>query len=263
MLDAVKFGKGNSRRDVLRALGAAAAGAATAGLLRADEAEASHGIINATSNEEIRPALHAENTAFGTGAEIVSNGQGLLVIASASGTGIDVFSECGTALAARAIETSAIFAESPQYSGLVGRGQSGVEGVATEEVGPGNGVSGISPNGNGVLGRALAAGVGVKAEAGSAAAAALHVEGRSKFSTAGPGTIPAGQDSAFVGNPFVTSSSHITVTLTADPGQASSTPGTKPVVVWVERQPGTGFVVHLTRPVRSPTPFTYLIVESA
>jgi hypothetical protein len=257
----VAMDQGNSRRNVLKAMGAAVVGAVTSGVLNADEAEAGHGIVNATSNESNRPAIHAENTAFGTGAEIVSNGPALIVQASASDTAINAFSECGTALFARAIETSAIFAESPQYSGVVGRGDIGVEGVATEEVGPGDGVHGTSPNGNGVRGTAHAAGVGVKAEARSSAATALHVEGRSKFSTAASGMIPAGQGSGAVANPIVTALSHITVTLTGDPGQAGSVPGTKPVVVWVERQPGTGFIVHMSRPVRFATPFTYLVVE--
>lgn len=258
---AVATDEGKTRRDLLKAIGAAAAGAVAGGVLGAERAEASHGIINATSNEESRPAIHAENTDFGPGVEIVSGGLALDVRATSSGNGINVFSECGAAINARAIETSAIFGSSPQYSGVVGSGENGVVGVATEEVGIGDGVSGISPNGNGVRGTANAAGVGVKAEAVTEAATALHVEGRSKFSTAGAGAISAGQDSAFVGDPLVTGLSHITVTLTGDPGQASSAPGSKPVVVWVERQPGTGFVVHLSRGVRFGTPFTYLIVE--
>jgi hypothetical protein len=65
----------------------------------------------------------------------------------------------------------------------------------------------------------------------------------------------------FVESSFVRPVSHVTVTLTGDPGQAGSAPGFKPVVVWVERQPGTGFVVHMSRPVRVNTPFTYLVVE--
>jgi hypothetical protein len=90
---------------------------------------------------------------------------------------------------------------------------------------------------------------------------ALRVDGNSRFSTAGSGTIPANQDSVAVSRPFVTALSHVTVTLTGDPGQAGSVPGFKPVVVWVERQPGTGFVVHMSRPVRVNTPFTFLVVE--
>jgi hypothetical protein len=33
--------------------------------------------------------------------------------------------------------------------------------------------------------------------------------------------------------------------------------------MWVERQPGSGFVVHLISRVGAATPFTYLIVEPA
>jgi hypothetical protein len=38
-------------------------------------------------------------------------------------------------------------------------------------------------------------------------------------------------------------------------------PGSNAVVQWVERNPGSGFAVHLSDKVNNPTPFTYLIVE--
>ncbi len=51
-------------------------------------------------------------------------------------------------------------------------------------------------------------------------------------------------------------SCHITVILTGYPGPRQ--------LHWVERNPGTGFTVHLTSappPQRPETNFTYLIVE--
>jgi|RhiMethySRZTD1v2_1073278.scaffolds.fasta_scaffold286407_1 hypothetical protein len=122
------------------------------------------------------------------------------------------------------------------------------------------GVSGWGPTGVHGLGAVVGVhGVGrtgVKAElAGFAAGVgfALEVVGRSSFSTAGAGSIPSGNSSATVTSSAVTAQSHITVTLAGDPGRA--------VLQWVDRQPGTGFVVHLNRTVNTATPFTFLIVE--
>jgi hypothetical protein len=269
MEGAVDSGEGKSRKDILKALGAAAAGAVAGGVLSAKEVEASHGTLNAVSNS-LAPAIHAENTGGGPGLEVTSgDGMGVVVagnsgmlISAGQGTAVEAFSDEGAAMVARAVETHAIFGSSTQYAGVHGSGESGVVGIATEEIGTfGDGVLGSSPNGNGVRGTSRAAGIGVKAEAESDAGTALQVDGRAKFSSAAAGSIAAGQDSAFVSNLTVTSLSHVTVTLTGDPGQASSAPGSKPVVVWVGRQPGTGFVIHMSRPVRTATPFTYLIIE--
>lgn len=54
-------------------------------------------------------------------------------------------------------------------------------------------------------------------------------------------------------NAAVTTNSHITVTLTADPGSAQ--------ILWVQKQTGS-FTIHLTRAVTNATSFTYLIVET-
>jgi hypothetical protein len=196
---------GRSRRDVLRGLAAAAAGAIAGGVLSTEKAEADHGTLNAASSTSA-PAIHGANTS--------------------NGAGVQGSSDSGD----------------------------GVQGLS----GSGDGVEGFSSFGIGVFGFSSIA-VGVLAEGPTA----LRVLGNADFSTAGSGTIPANQDSVFVGAPFVTALSHVTVTLTGDPGQASSQPGFKPVVVWVERQPGTGFVVHMSRPVRVDTPFTYVVVEPA
>jgi hypothetical protein len=68
--------------------------------------------------------------------------------------------------------------------------------------------------------------------------------------------IPAGAEWVVVSDPSVTATSHITVTLTSDPGQRQ--------VRWVERNPGAGFTVHLSsaaKKLRPQTALTYMIVE--
>jgi hypothetical protein len=124
------------------------------------------------------------------------------------------------------------------------------------ESGSGFGVAATSFSGVGVEGFSVS-NIGVSA----AGPIGLQVDGAAKFSTAGSGTIPTNQDSVSVNQIKTTEFSHVTVTLTGDPGQAGSLPGFKPVVVWVERQPGTGFIVHMSKPVRVDTPFTYLVVD--
>jgi hypothetical protein len=109
----------------------------------------------------------------------------------------------------------------------------------------GVGVSGLTTSG---------AGTGVRAE-NTAGGLGLDVVGRARFATCGGGAIGAGQWSHPVANPAVTAQGHITVTLTGSPGALLC------AVQWVQRQPGTGFVIKLTRPVDTATPFTYLIVE--
>lgn len=259
----VESQEGRSRRDLLKAFGAAAAGAVAGGVLNAEGAEAGHGIINASSDSD-RPAIHAEHT----NGEIVGGvaiearadpdyGTAIRVTSADTGVDIDVY---GSGIKARCVEFDCIRGFSALETGVRGIGVTGVAGNGTEvgvfgfggdpRVTPGIGVRGLTQSG-----------VGVEAEALEDNATALRVLGSAQFSTAGSGTIAAGQDSASVTNATVTALSHITVTLTGDPGQASSSPGAKPVVAWVERQPGTGFVVHMSRPVRFATPFTYLIVE--
>ena len=201
-----------SRREVLKALGAAAAGTVAGSMLSAKEAEAGHGTLNAISTTST-PAIHGENTGSGIG--VIGTANGIGVLGTANGNGVQA---TGNSSGVNAFSSSGI------------------------------GVIGLSDSGIGVL-------------AGANAGTALQVDGTPKFSTAGFDVILANQDSAFVPRFRVTALSHITVTLTGDPGQAGSAPGFKPVVVWVERDPGTGFTVHLSRPVRVDTPFTYLMVE--
>lgn len=205
--------EGRSRRDVLRGLAAAAAGAVAGGVLSAEKAEAGHANNNFISFDEMIPAVHAENpSAYGTAIQVESTG--LL------GTGVIASSPSGTAVTGESLD-----------------------------------------NGRGVLGFS-ARGVGVQAH--SSQGTALYVLGKAQFSSVGSGSIPANQASVFVSASLTTALSHVTVTLTGDPGQAGSAPGLKPVVVWVERMPTAmppGFTVHMSKPVRVDTPFTYLIVE--
>jgi hypothetical protein len=124
-----------------------------------------------------------------------------------------------------------------------GIGVLGVSSDAEFASGPGIGVQGLS-------------GAGVGVQAMSSEGVALDVVGKARYSTAGSGAVPAGQQSVAVSNPAVTAESHITVSLTSNPGNRQ--------VRWVERDPGTGFTVHLvpTPPNQRPlTTLTYLIVE--
>jgi len=116
----------------------------------------------------------------------------------------------------------------------------------------GIGVEGKTGGGKGVHGAASAdAGIGILAEhAGSGRG--LAVKGRAGFSSCGSSTVAAGQASTSVNNFAVTATSHITVTLNADPGAAQ--------LLWVERQTGS-FTVHLTKRVQNSISFTYLVVE--
>jgi hypothetical protein len=155
--------------------------------------------------------------------------------------------------------------------GVLGESVVGGEGVEGRSIGgpgvkghsfggdgvvPGVGVLGIS-SGEGVRGVSdVASGAGVVAE-NVAGGTGLRVIGRARFSTAGTGTLPAGTESIFVSDPGVTADSHVSVTLTSNPGLRT--------VHWIELGPGSGFTVHLTPiPARLPHPattFTFLVIE--
>jgi len=118
--------------------------------------------------------------------------------------------------------------------------------------GNGIGVEGKTGGGKGVHGAASAdAGLGILAEH-TGSGRGLAVKGRAGFSSCGSSTVAAGQASKSVNHSAVTATSHITVTLNADPGTAQ--------LLWVERQAGS-FTVHLTRAVPNSISFTYLVVE--
>ncbi|HUF54524.1 MAG TPA: hypothetical protein VMR52_12225 [Dehalococcoidia bacterium] len=108
--------------------------------------------------------------------------------------------------------------------------------------------------GIGVHGRSEA-GTGVRAEVLDPAGIALDVIGKARFSTAGAGAVPQSAASAFVANEAVQPNSHVSVTLTGDPGKRQ--------LNWVEIVAG-GFNVHMTDvppPQRTAVDFTYLVVE--
>lgn len=76
----------------------------------------------------------------------------------------------------------------------------------------------------------------------------------SALETASRGTIPAGSNSKSVSDTRVGSASHISVTLTSDPGDGDV------AVSWIEPKPGQGFTVHLTQKAKKDTTFTYVVV---
>ena len=118
--------------------------------------------------------------------------------------------------------------------------------------GNGIGVEGKTGGGKGVHGAAsVDAGIGILAEH-TGTGRGLAVKGRAGFSSCGTSTVAAGQASTSVNHSAVTATSHITVTLNADPGAAQ--------LLWVERQTGS-FTVHLTQTVQNSISFTYLVVE--
>lgn len=167
---------------------------------------------------------------------------------SQSGPGVAGHSQSGQGVEGHSQSGHGVLGCSESAYGVAGHSQSGV------------GLDGHSPTGVGVAGSSVSSiavkgdsqtGTGVQAE--SQTGLALDVAGKARFSTAGTGVVPARADAATVDNPAVTAASHITVTFTGDPGRAS--------VAWVERQPGSGFIVHLSGKSRWAVPFTYLIVE--
>ncbi len=108
--------------------------------------------------------------------------------------------------------------------------------------------------GDGVRGER--AGTGAGAGVHAIGPVGLHVEGKSKFSTVGSGLVLAGTNSATILNTNVTAGSHISVTLTSDPGNTAA-------VVRVSRAAGVSFTVRLSSNVAVDTEFTFFIVEPA
>ncbi len=79
---------------------------------------------------------------------------------------------------------------------------------------------------------------------------ALAVQGSAAFSGIGQAEVPPSQGSVFVAAGDVNGDSLVIVTLTGDPGNATT---------WVELQPGRGFIVHVTMKAKKALPFTYLV----
>jgi hypothetical protein len=186
---------------------------------------------------------------------------------SQSGNAVEGFSEIGAGAFVSSLSGPGVDATSESGPGVLGwsPGGAGVTGIGSilrgegtvPEVGPG--VLGVAP-GNAAAVQCVSGGViggdgpPVPDPDGGLA---LDVVGKARFSTAGAGTIPTGQNSRFVPNPAVTANSHITVTLASNPGPRQ--------LWWVEGNPGVGFRVRLTQAPgpRPATNFTYLIVEPA
>jgi hypothetical protein len=108
------------------------------------------------------------------------------------------------------------------------------------------------------LGAAAAAGAGLLAALSSREGAVAQEDtptpAATPTATATPfptvGTVPAGESSsAVVPFPFITSGSHVSVTLTSNPGGGRA-------ISWVEVLPGSGLRVHLTLAPPSMRPET-------
>ena len=188
---------------------------------------------------------------------------------SGSGPGVRGTSDSGPGVYGGSQSGVGVQGSSPDGVGVLGDSENGTGIVAFSHNSFGSAVFGVNvqpgpvshdeqgipiPNGSGpgLQGRS-GSGPGVLAI--SETGLGLLVVGKAAFSTAGAGVVPAKAYTAAVANPAVTVDSHITVTLTDDPGRAS--------VAWVERDSGTGFTVHMSSRPRSDVPFTYLIVEPA
>jgi hypothetical protein len=264
--------KSANRRRALT-LGGAAAAALAGSAMSAGKANA-HGTQGDITSNTSDPAIHGINTSVGPaimGENTYGGGPGAVFGHSAglppgvrgdsdNGFGVEGKGLLGGLYGmADGFNREAVRGYAPKGKGIVGISDelTGVSGVGPEGVrghGIDVGVHGFGSDvGVGVHGVGR---TGVKAEVTGALADVgfgLEVVGKAKFSTAGAGNIPKGTSSATVANPAVTANSHITVTLTGNPGRAQ--------VRWVNRQPGTGFVVHLNRKAQKATPFTFLIVE--
>ena len=196
------------------------------------------------------PVLFVENTGTGTNSALFvkydnpsAGGPAIAVQANVSGLhtvipfkdGDSIIGEAlatsGTATGVLGVtETSSIYSQNPRVlCGVHGFANTGT-GVRGDSI-SGFGVSAASPNG-----------------------IALRVEGKAAFATAGNGAIGGGLSHIAVPETHVTPESHITVTLTSDPGHEAT-------VHWVERNPGVGFVIHFSKKLAKKTSFSYLIIE--
>jgi hypothetical protein len=304
---------GGNRRDMLRLLGAAAAGATAGSVLSASSAQA-HGTRHFDSGNSA-PAVHGRNTNNGPGVEGESanhigvrgesfgdpgepDALGVVGLSfrtgvfgvspggrgvhgdSVVGSGVRGTSDRGVGVLGQSDRDNGVLGESNTGFGVRGVGQSiGVRGVSTAGFGVlGNsetstGVIGGSEKQDGVFGFGGKIGVfgvsssatepGVQAE-NSGRGPAFRVRGQAQFSSVGDGSVPPRTQNHLVEDPRVTANSHITVTLTTAPftrRDRFGAPVAPTALSWVERLPGSGFVVHLEVSVVVATKFTYLIVE--
>jgi len=222
------------RRRVI-GLAIASAGAVGASIVGGSQARANHlsTQVNAFSDNS-EPAVNAINSDSGPA----------VAGKSSSATGVSGETDSNSYAAVSGFNSNTGFSAAGVRGTTAGSGM-GVDGQA----GNGRGVSGSSENGIGVAGGSLN-GVALEGSAPSGEAA-LRVNGKARFSHLAWNTFPAGQHTGFVPHFAVTATTHIAVTLTSDPGGAA--------LQWVERLPGSGFRVHLTKAVRAATTFSYFM----
>jgi hypothetical protein len=232
--DEPKEAGGVGRRRVI-GMAVASAGALGAAMIGGSPARANHlsTQVNAFSDNG-EPAVNAINSSGGP------------AVAGKSGSGWGVVGDTN----------SNAFAAVEGHNANAGFNAAGVRGTSA---GNGMGVDGQTVNGKGVSGTSEN-GIGVSAGSLNGVAfeafapsgeAAIRVTGKARFSHLAWNTVPSGQHSVFVPHFAVTATSHITVTLTSDPAGAS--------LQWIERVPGSGFRVHLTKAVKTATTFSYFI----
>jgi len=211
---------GRSRRHILKAIGAAVAGGIAGAVMSSKEALAHGGFHQ--DFEGIDPAIHGNNLNGGPGVE------------GTSATGVGVRGQGAVGVSG---EGSSV--------GIAGKGSRGVVGegfVGVEAQGTSGGVIALSEGGAAVHGQTNY-GVGVSALSPlTGSGVALLVRGKAKFSTAGSGVIPRGEDSGEIQSISITPESHITVTFTGNPGVPLA--GFPISVLWVERFPGWKAVIH-------------------
>jgi hypothetical protein len=196
-------------------------------------------------------ALFVENTGTGTSCAIYAK----YVNPQAGGPAIAAEGNVvGLSASAKHVNADAIIGEALATSGTATGVKGFTEGASIYSQDPRVlcGVHGFANTGTGVRGDSVS-GFGVSAA--SQQGIALNVEGKAAFATAGNGVIEAGQSQITVSRQFhVTSDSHITVTLTGNPGNQAA-------VEWIERTAGVGFTIHLNKRLANKTPFSYFIVE--
>jgi hypothetical protein len=231
---------------------------ATLQVVAAAQAQAVRGLAPGGTGVSGAGATGVQGTGTGPGVHGLSQADAGVLGVSQSNTGVIGRSGTGAGVVGTtAGGVAGVLGRSPAGGGVRGESMTGpgVLGESRADHGvvghsqAGAGVMGVGQNGPGVLARNDAGGVG------------LQVQGRAAFSTVGAGQFDTTRptNTAVVANPAVTDRSHISVTLTSVPFSGDNTVA---VVTYVQRTPGVGFFVQLTREVLGVT-FTYLIVEPA
>jgi len=209
--------------------------------------------------------LGVSNIAAGPSGSTVTVTAGVVGVSNyAAGAIGRVRSHWGVITLKRGVSTSPQFGrwlDSTRGSGAaaISDGLAAVVGLAAG-VGPAGGIGATQVSeivgaraGDGAVGIAFSTqDDGVRA-VNTAGGVGLAVRGRARFATAGNGTIPKGMNHFAVSNPAVTTTSHVTVTLGAAPGQS--------LVSWVDVVEGE-FTIHLAAQTAAAAPFSYLVVEA-